>query len=112
MKLLSRKNCKIKVGQHGTMLKQIPMEFKAAGQVMAQVSWRGRFHIVVEVVAIGRVRTVVNQSASPFQGRRSATPCSVTTTRVECSLWSMCVQNGTIVEILPPLATEGQTYME
>ena len=68
MKLPSRKDREIKVWQHGTMLKQIPMELKAAGQVMAQVSGWGRFHIVVEVVAIGRVRTMVNQSASPFQG--------------------------------------------
>jgi hypothetical protein len=40
------------------MRQQIQMELKAAAQVMPQVSGRGRFQIVVEVVALGRVRTM------------------------------------------------------
>jgi hypothetical protein len=58
----------VEVGQHCSMRKQIPMELKAAGQVMAQVSGRGRFHIVVEVVAVGRVRTVIDDATCPFHG--------------------------------------------
>ena len=36
----------------------------------------------------------------------------MTTICTECSLWSTWLQKGTIVEILPPLAIEGQTNTE
>src|SRR6478735_2126969 len=38
--------------------------------------------------------------------RRSARPCSVTTTCTSCSVWSTWLTIGTIVEIAPPFAAD------
>ena len=51
------------------------------------------------------------RSAGP-RPRRSASPCSVTMTWTECSLWSTWLQKGTIDDTLPPLAMEWQTNTE
>jgi hypothetical protein len=39
--------------------------------------------------------------------RRSAKPYSVTMPIVSCSVWSMCVAKGTMAEIFPSFAVEG-----
>ena len=39
--------------------------------------------------------------------RRSASPCSVTTTCTSCSVWSTCETIGTMQEMSPPLAVDG-----
>ena len=53
---------------------------------------------------IGKLITIV-------QIVMSATPCSVMMILTSCSVWSMCETIGTIAEILPSLATDGQVKM-
>ena len=41
--------------------------------------------------------------------RRSARPCSVMMTDTSCSVWSTWLTIGTIAEMAPPLAVDGET---
>src|SRR5699024_10692857 len=52
------------------------------------------------------MRSTRSRGARP---RRSATPYSVMITMVSCSVWSMCEAKGTIAEIAPSFATDGET---
>src|SRR4030095_2431576 len=62
----------IELGEHGSVLDQIAMQLETPCQVVAKVARTRSLDVTMEVVAVGRVGTPVDQPARAFRRTQAA----------------------------------------
>ncbi len=67
-----RELVQVKPGEHGSVLDQIAMQLETTCQIVADVARTRPFDITMEVVAVGRVGTAVDQATRAFCGYQAA----------------------------------------
>jgi len=90
------------------------MHAEDGGETLWRMAALGHVEIAMQGIAKFRMGAVLDDELGALGRilpRRSATPCSVTMTCTECSLWSAWLTSGTIVLILPP-SGRGQVKIE